>query len=54
MHHKILLCAVVLAPGISALCGHPSTPDPVSNVIDTYCSGWHNGRMRSRGVPAAV
>ena len=48
MHHKTLLSAVVLASGISVLHAQPSTPaGPVSKMIDTYCSGCHNGRMRS-------
>jgi hypothetical protein len=58
MNHKPLLWAVVLASGISVLEGQQSTSNrlpsapqggtgPVSRMIDAYCSGCHNGRMRS-------
>jgi len=47
MHHKTLFSAVVLASGISVLCGQPTPAGPVLKVVDTYCAGCHNGRMRS-------
>jgi hypothetical protein len=46
MKHKALLSAVVLASGTFVLRGQ-STSNPVSKMVDTYCSGCHNGIMRS-------
>jgi Protein of unknown function (DUF1592) len=42
------LIALLFATGLSA-----QTPSPVSNVVDTYCSGCHNGRMEPSGTRLA-
>jgi hypothetical protein len=44
-----LAVSLVLGSALSAQRPQPQTGPDVSKAIDTYCSGCHNGRMRSPG-----